>query len=272
MKKLLFILLILLMYYTPSTASNCTSEDIEYAKTWDNYYKPQEAYDFGVKIQNIIKTKDLEGLFGLVKGELQSGPRKSFIKNKSFDKIFTEKWVTSLLSSSPNCSPMGWRGFMLDSGKVWYNKSDQGWEIFAINGAKLEEDKSSTIGWDYNNKLIHPTCFTRVWMSGDNFEEFADKFKISNYEKFSKKPGEFFGKEINNFNPIKAMWGEYIKIINPINDCSFKDSKINNDEKFITIKGEGEFGTTEYGYSVIENIEEKKMFRIDPEYWFKMFK
>ena len=27
-----------------------------------------------------------------------------------------------------------------------------------------------------------------------------------------------------------------LKIINPINDCSFKDSKINNDEKFITIK------------------------------------
>ena len=57
---LFFILLISLIYYTPSTASNCTSEDIEYAKTWDNYYKPQEAYDFGVKIQNIIKAKDLK--------------------------------------------------------------------------------------------------------------------------------------------------------------------------------------------------------------------
>ena len=126
MKKLLFILFISLMYYTPSTAFNCTSEDIEYAKNWDNYYKPQEAYDFGIKIQNIIKAKDLEGLFSLVKGELQSGPRRSFIKNKSFDKIFTEEWVNSLLSSSPNCSPQGWRGFMLDSGKIWYNKSDQG--------------------------------------------------------------------------------------------------------------------------------------------------
>lgn len=264
MKKVLFILFISLIYYTPSTASNCTSEDIEYAKTWDNYYKPQEAYDFGVKIQNIIKAKDLKGLFALVEGELQSGPRRSFIENKSFDEIFTEKWISSLLNSAPNCSPMGWRGFMLDSGSVWYNKADQGWEIFAINGAKVEEDKSSIIGWSYNNKLIHPTCFARVWMSGDNFEEFADQFKISNYERFSKKPGEFFGKEINNFNPIKAMWDEYIKIINPINDCSFKDSKINNDEKFITIKGEGEFGAIEYGYSIIKNIGEKKCLELSP--------
>ena len=106
-------------------------------------------------------------------------------------------------------------------------------------------------------------------MSGDNFEEFADQFKISNYERFSKKPGEFFGKEIDNFNPIKAMWDEYIKIINPIDDCSFKDSKINDDEKFITIKGEGEFGTIEYGYSIIENINKNKCLELSPNLGYK---
>ena len=269
MKKILIIILTFLICHSPSMASNCTSEDIETAEFWNNYYEPQEAYDFGIKIQNIVQEKDLKSLFEFVDGELKSGPRKSFIKNKNFSEIFSQEWTNSLLSSSPSCSPMGYRGFMLDSGSIWYNKEDNGWKIFAINGAKSEEDKSLIIGWSHNGKVINPTCFARVWMSGDNFEEFADQFKISNYERFSKKPGEFFGKEIDNFNPIKAMWDEYIKIINPIDDCSFKDSKINDDEKFITIKGEGEFRTIEYGYSIIENINKNKCLELSPNLGYK---
>lgn len=269
MKKILIIILTFLICHSPSMASNCTSEDIETAEFWNNYYEPQEAYDFGIKIQNIVQEKDLKSLFEFVDGELKSGPRKSFIKNKNFSEIFSQEWTNSLLSSSPSCSPMGYRGFMLDSGSIWYNKEDNAWKIFAINGAKSEEDKSLIIGWSHNGKVINPTCFARVWMSGDNFEEFADQFKISNYERFSKKPGEFFGKEIDNFNPIKAMWDEYIKIINPIDDCSFKDSKINDDEKFITIKGEGEFGTIEYGYSIIENINKNKCLELSPNLGYK---
>lgn len=269
MKKILIIILTFLICHSPSMASNCTSEDIETAEFWNNYYEPQEAYDFGIKIQNIVQEKDLKSLFEFVDGELKSGPRKSYIKNKNFSEIFSQEWTNSLLSSSPSCSPMGYRGFMLDSGSIWYNKEDNGWKIFAINGAKSEEDKSLIIGWSHNGKVINPTCFARVWMSGDNFEEFADQFKISNYERFSKKPGEFFGKEIDNFNPIKAMWDEYIKIINPIDDCSFKDSKINDDEKFITIKGEGEFGTIEYGYSIIENINKNKCLELSPNLGYK---
>ena len=269
MKKILIIILTFLICHSPSMASNCTSEDIETAEFWNNYYEPQEAYDFGIKIQNIVQEKDLKSLFEFVDGELKSGPRKSFIKNKNFSEIFSQEWTNSLLSSSPSCSPVGYRGFMLDSGSIWYNKEDNGWKIFAINGAKSEEDKSLIIGWSHNGKVINPTCFARVWMSGDNFEEFADQFKISNYERFSKKPGEFFGKEIDNFNPIKAMWDEYIKIINPIDDCSFKDSKINDDEKFITIKGEGEFGTIEYGYSIIENINKNKCLELSPNLGYK---
>lgn len=262
--NIFIILSIFFLSNTPSRASNCTAEDIEYAEFWNNYYKPQDAYNFGIKIQNIIKAKDLNELFKLVRGELQSGPRKSFIKDKSFDEIFDEEWVTSLLSESPNCSPVGYRGFMLDRGSIWYNKGDQGWEIFAINGAKLEENNLSIAGWYHNNEIIYPTCFARVWMSGDNFEEFADQFNISNYEKFSKKPGEFFGREINNFNPIKAMWDEYIKIINPINECSFTDSEINIDENFVTIDVEDDFGIIQFTYSIIETVDEQKCLNLSP--------
>ena len=148
MKKLSLYVFLVLMFCNVSFAEYCNDDDpIEgldhtvksYAEFWGNYYNPQEAYDFGVKIQNIIKAKDLKSLFELVEGELQSGPRKSFIKNKNFDEIFSAKWVTSILSGTPDCSPVGWRGFMLDSGSIWYNKGEKGWKIFTINGAKKEE-------------------------------------------------------------------------------------------------------------------------------------
>ena len=38
-----------------------------------------------------------------------------------------------------------------------------------------------------NETIVHPFCFNRPWMSGDNFEEFAEVFKI-------KKLGQFFEK------------------------------------------------------------------------------
>ena len=64
--------------------SNCSNEDREYAKVWDNYYDPEDAYEFGRKIKKLVKEKNLEGLFTLVDGELTSGPRKRFIKGKQF--------------------------------------------------------------------------------------------------------------------------------------------------------------------------------------------
>ena len=59
-----------------------------------------------------------------------------------------------------------------------------------------------------------------------------------------------------------AAWGEVRSL--PMRDSGAPNNKINNDEKFITIKGEGEFGTIEYGYSIIENIEEKKCLELTP--------
>jgi len=274
MKKFFAFLVLGLIWIIPvSAAENCPDNMKingldhtvkSYAEFWDNYYKPQEAYDFGIKIQNIIKEKDLEGLFELVEGELQSGPRKSFIKDKNFDELFSEEWVTSILSSTPDCSPVGWRGFMLDSGSIWYNVGKKDWEIFRINGAIEEEVKQSKGGWSFKEKLIQPTCFARVWMSGDNFEEYADQFKILNYEKFTNTPGEFFGKEITNFKPIKAMWDEYITIINVVNDCPHKNLEINTDKKFITMEVKDDFGKTEFGYSTIKKIDEKKCSALAP--------
>ena len=145
MRKIFSAFLVLGLFWSNiSNAKNCPdnkkiegldNETIKsYAEFWDNYYVPEEAYDFGINIQNLLKAKNLKTLFELVEGELLVGPKKSFIKNKSFDEIFSEEWVTSILSSSSNCSPVGWRGFMLGNGNIWYAKEDNGWVIISMNG------------------------------------------------------------------------------------------------------------------------------------------
>ena len=99
------------------TISNCSIKDRKYAKFWDNYYDPEDAYDFGRKIKQLVKEKVYEDLFALVEGELASGPRKQFIKGKKLSDIFSNDWRNDLLTSDPPCSPVGWRGFMPFFGK-----------------------------------------------------------------------------------------------------------------------------------------------------------
>ena len=64
------------------TTRVCSNEDQEYAKFWNNYYDPEDAHKFGEEIKKLVGDKNLEGLFNLVDGELKTGPRKGFIKDK----------------------------------------------------------------------------------------------------------------------------------------------------------------------------------------------
>ena len=206
-----------------SLASPCSEEDKKYAEVWNNYYDPQEAFDFGETIKKIIDEKDLAGLFEHVDGELTSGPRKNFIAGKNFSEIFSDEWRKSLLESESPCSPVGWRGFMLDSGSVWYNrdKEKDKWYIFGILGAKKEDlnHKNIPVTLEYEGKVIPPHCLSTPWMSGDNYEDFADKFKIKNYDHFSKNPGLYFDNEISDYEPIMASWGSEIYLATPLNKC-----------------------------------------------------
>ncbi len=136
MKLFLASILAVSIFYAPSAlASQCTKEDQEYAGFWDNYYTPDDAYSYGLKIQEMVKNEDLQGIFSLVEGELINGPQKNFIKNKSFKLIFSNEWAELVLSSEPPCKPVGYRGFMLGHGMIWYNKDEDGWKIFSMNNA-----------------------------------------------------------------------------------------------------------------------------------------
>ena len=229
MKKFFFLFLTILFFFNSSLIFakekkiNCSKKDTEYAEFWKNYYDPEDAYQFGERIKKLVKDKNLEGLFDLVEGELTSGPRKKFVEGKKFSDIFSKKWRDGLLESNSPCSPVGWRGFMLDSGSIWFNKDKDKdkWFIFSILGVQKEvvSEKSLPIGWRFENKIIPPQCFSTLWMSGDNYEEFAEKFYIQNLEDFSKNPGKYFGDKIPNFNKIKTSWNEEIYLISPMKKC-----------------------------------------------------
>ena len=68
------------------------------AKFWNNYYDPESAHKFAEKIKKLVGDKNLQGLFNLVDGELKTGPRKGFIKDKKFSDIFSEKWRNGVLT------------------------------------------------------------------------------------------------------------------------------------------------------------------------------
>ena len=258
----------------------CTEKDRKYAEFWNNYYDPEEAFNFGETIKKIVKEKNLKSLFNLVEDELTSGPRKQFVNGKKFSDIFSDKWQNSLLESKSPCSPVGWRGFMLDNGKIWFNrdKDKDKWYIFSILGAKKEKisEKKLSIGWKVSEKIIPPQCFSTVWMSGDNYEEFADKFAISNYKDFSKNPGKYLGKKIPNLEPITASWNKKIYLAASMNQC-FKgnlrgggivdridvDIKINKNSiqnKICSSK----FSCTEYEYTLLSKIPLKKCKKLAP--------
>ena len=244
-----------------SAIDKCTKADKNYAKFWDNYYIPQHAYDFGVKIQNFVKRKDLNALFKLIDGELTSGPRQSYIKNKKFTDIFSENWRQSVLHEKPACKPVGWRGFMLGNGLIWYQKTKQGWHIFAINGAASEPLKTKTpVAWVVSDKLLPPQCFVRLWMSDDNFEEYEKHFSIIYTKNFRTNPGLYFGDKISSLRPIIPSWNSpgdtsTLSLFAYTDQCSSTKAQVDNKQRVVTNKiCEKDVGCTQYEYSILAEL------------------
>ncbi|HCU90684.1 MAG TPA: hypothetical protein DGR97_12105 [Gammaproteobacteria bacterium] len=163
---------------------------------FDHYDDPEDAYNFGIKIKQLVKEKNLEGLFALVEGELTGqGPRKQFIVDKKFSDIFSDDWRKNLLHAYPPCSPVAWGAFVLksgsDSGSILFNRKDGKWHIFSIKGAQEEDIPGSNmpIGWEISEGIIPPQCFVREWHSSDNFEAFEDKYKIPKEDCWNIEPG-----------------------------------------------------------------------------------
>tara|TARA_Y100000287_G_scaffold159280_1_gene137621 strand:+ start:287 stop:613 length:327 start_codon:yes stop_codon:yes gene_type:complete len=95
-KKYIFSLLIIFIMPIPVKSGNQipVRKDCSLVKKKQvyKYYERQEAHDFGRKIQTLIAKKDIGGIYrNVLIDELQNGPRREYIKNKSFDQIFPKK-------------------------------------------------------------------------------------------------------------------------------------------------------------------------------------
>lgn len=259
--------------YEKLSNNSCTKEDYEYAEFW-NYYDPEKAYGFGLEVQKIFEEKNKDKLLNLLSAELSNGPRRKFILENKFDDIFPQQLIEKVIQSDVPCSPNGWRGFTIGNGLIWYNlNNNDNWNIFSINGANVEKRSSELPFWEIEGKIIHPSCFNKPLISGDNFEELADKYSIQDIENFFNTPGQYYGKNITNFSKVIPSWCsdnnscEKISIGHTISECPevnfYKDKDINvwefhtydKDTKGIYQLDEKKYHNQEYFYSNLINLD-----------------
>lgn len=187
----------------------------------------EQGYNFGLKIQNAIRSRDLQLLFSFINGELQFGHlRKKYIKNKKFNEVFSEDWRKAVLDTMPSCEPLGYRGFLLGNGSIWYdyNSDNQVWHIITINGAingELPNKKSGK--WRIDDQILGTKCFVYEWGSGENFEEFAKKYNLKRDQKHNdlNNVGLYFGIKI----PLEDSFDfnhNNLSLTTDIEDCTVK--------------------------------------------------
>lgn len=187
-------------------------------------FKPT-VYKFGLKIQKAVKEKDLSALYSLVEGELFHGPRRAFIKGKTFDEVFPVEWRQGLLEEEPPCSG-SWRGYVIswDEGNVVYWADEDGGYITKIGGVVPEiPEESIKNKWSYKGKTLSGWCFTIMHLSQDNYQEFHEKFaKNEEYYEFYRFIGKYLVKKV----PLQPK--DSYALAMDLNQCS---GKVNNDGK-----------------------------------------
>ena len=109
-------------------------------------------------------------------------------------------------------------------GRLFNNCTHSSCNIFSINIDYEENIPLQLGGWKIDNKTVHPKCLAYQWYSGDNFEEFAEQFKIDDYADFIENTGNYFGNYITNYDPIKPDWCDEdkckISLIRKLENCS----------------------------------------------------
>ena len=213
-----------------------------------NYKCPEKILKFAQKIKNAVREKNLQKLFSFVKGELDDGPRRRFVKGKSFSEIFSENWRRSVLEEP--CEKMGWRGYMLGGGNIWFyvDENTGSGHISRIYGATEERFKVPDV-WEIDGEYLTAKCFTFMWVSGDNFEEFAQVFNIPDLAD-TYEPGKYLTNEIATHGPITPSWAdpslplrsEKITLVVPLDDCTVLKENSTTRQNFT----KGEFGNTYY--------------------------
>ncbi len=182
--------------------------DCSLIKKNPNYgYERQKVHDFGRRIQKLFVNKDLEGIYKIAGGDLNRGPRKKYALEKGFDYVFPEEFVRKIISSEVSCDSVGWRGFMIGDGEIWYYlKADSSNKKFlkdqfilgAVNSPNQEvfENPKKLIGWKTKKGIISPVCFHR-WGGGERsyIASFQKFLKLKDQKILNRHPGVFIGRE-----------------------------------------------------------------------------
>jgi len=196
-------------------------------------YEPQEAFQFGEDIKRLVRDKDLKGLYTHVVGELHYGPRRKFITSSTFETVFSEDWRSRVINSSSPCSRLGWRGFMLGNGKIWYEKTEGAWRILSITGANGIDFDIPNLpeSWQSSGKVIPPQCFSTERADNSNYRLFEKTFSIMETDNFRRNPGQYFGNEIDRLDPVPSQNRKEAMVIS-LNQCfvgKIQDGQIVNE-------------------------------------------
>ncbi len=214
MKKLLSIIFLGLLLCNFAFAEYYTKEDQEYIANMKKAevakQTVEEAYKFGLGIQKAVEDKDMKKLLSYVGDKLDL----SYFQNKSFDEVFTEEFRTRILSDETGGQRVGWRGWMLGDGAVWYDGYRDSFSITAFNFTKATSSEETPAAWKIDNKYLTPNCFVYMWMSGDNYEEFFDTYieNVPNtwndprFHDFYINIGTYLNKEVPLNHTIKTGW------------------------------------------------------------------
>ena len=185
-------------------------------------YDPEEAYAFGLKIQDAVRKRNLAAFFSLVVGELDYGPRQKYVENKAFHEVFPDSWRATILKERPPCVPHGYHGFMLANGLVRYkapSEDNDTFRIVEVYDWVPEKFPSVPVGWQVDGRLLSPQCFVYEWWSSDNFAHFVEQFSIADSEDFRHNTGKYFGDPIYPFDPID-FYDKRISLWRNVNDCA----------------------------------------------------
>ena len=101
----------------------------------------EQAYEFALYLQELIRVKDLPSLYGNVRTKLINGPSKEQASGKDFDQFFSDKWGKTFLSIEPGCTKVGTKGYMISGGLIWFDRLQDEtskqftdvWTIISIN-------------------------------------------------------------------------------------------------------------------------------------------
>jgi hypothetical protein len=224
-------------------------------------YNPEQAYKFGLKIQQAFRERDGYLLLELFNHELENGVRRKRLETQPFSTIFSDEIIQVMLRDIPPCAPLGSRGFAI--GNTWYDIIDGRWSISGINDVTPEQKPDDEIAVVVDGKAIHPDCFQYSWDTYDNFENMADQYSVR-VKDLLDEPGKLIGSEIPLYNLFRARWCDYpdaichdrdtIGITPPISHCSSEPFEYKTDRGYISTMVPRHFEDTERIYKVVRKL------------------